>query len=65
MTDERFGTAAARLSGHAAMLLGWTPATFWAATPEEMAAILAAAAPPAGDGVDRQTLNALMEQDDG
>ena len=65
MTDKRFGTAAARLSGHAALLLGWTPATFWAATPEEMAAILAAAAPPTGDSVDRQTLNALMEQDDG
>ncbi len=61
--SERFGPAAARLAGKAALLLGWAPATFWGATPEELAAILAAAAPPPGDGVDRMTLSAMMEQD--
>jgi len=60
--NEMFGPAAARLAGQAALLLGWAPATFWAATPEELASILAAAAPP-GDGIDRQTLSAMMEQD--
>lgn len=35
-----FGAAARRLSGAAAMLLGWRPAEFWAATPAELAASL-------------------------
>ena len=61
--NERFGPAAARLAGHAALLLGWAPATFWAATPEEFASILMAAAPPSGEGIDRLTLSAMMEQD--
>lgn len=61
--SERFGAAAARLSGHAALLLGWTPETFWTATPQELAAILAALAPAGGEGVDRQTLHSLMERD--
>jgi uncharacterized phage protein (TIGR02216 family) len=59
----RFGEAAARLSGQAALLIGWTPETFWAATPAELAAIVTAAAPPPGDGIDRTTLNAMMERD--
>ena len=36
----RFGEAASRLSGIAAMLLGWRPDEFWAATPAELAVAL-------------------------
>lgn len=61
--SQSFGEAAVRLSGQAALLLGWTPDTFWAATPAELAAIVAAAAPPAGDGIDRTTLAAMMERE--
>ena len=35
-----FGTAASRLSGAAAMLLGWRPGEYWDATPAELAAAL-------------------------
>jgi hypothetical protein len=61
--SQRFGEAAARLAGQAAVLIGWTPATFWAATPEELAAIVAAAAPPSAGGIDRSTVTAMMERD--
>jgi hypothetical protein len=37
---ERFGDAAARLCGAAAMLLGWRPHEFWEATPAELALAL-------------------------
>lgn len=40
-----FGEAAARLSGVAAMLLGWRPDEYWNATPAELALALE---PPAG-----------------
>lgn len=61
--SKRFGEAAARLAGQAALLVGWTPDTFWTATPAELAAIATAAAPPPGDGIDRRTLIAMMERD--
>lgn len=61
----RFGDGAARLSGHAALLLGWTPDTFWSATPEELATILIALRAPDGEAVDRGTIDRLMEQDRG
>ncbi len=61
--EARFGEAATRLAGQSALLIGWTPDTFWAATPEELAAIVTAAAPPAGDGMDRKTITAMMERD--
>jgi hypothetical protein len=32
-----FAAAARRLTGQAALLLGWRPAEFWSATPEELA----------------------------
>lgn len=60
---ERFGPGAARLSGHVALLLGWPPERFWHATPEELATVLAAAAPSPDGGIDRQTINALMERE--
>lgn len=58
-----FGKVAARLSGQAALLLGWSPNRFWAATPEELATVLAAMRTPGGEGVDRGTIDRLMEQD--
>jgi hypothetical protein len=45
--EKVFGEAAARLSGAAAMLLGWRPDEFWNATPAELAAVLAALMPDA------------------
>ena len=39
-----FSEAAVRLAGIAGALLGWRPADFWAATPAELAAIVAAMA---------------------
>lgn len=63
-SDERWGTGAAKLAGQVALLLGWSADAFWNATPEELATILAAAAPGAGgQGMDRRTLDAMMEQD--
>lgn len=37
-----FRAFASRLAGLAGALLGWRPGEFWAATPEELAAILGA-----------------------
>ena len=42
-----FGEAAVRLSGAAAVLLGWRPDDFWNATPAELAAVLSALVPDA------------------
>ncbi|MCH7629042.1 MAG: phage tail assembly chaperone [Proteobacteria bacterium] len=61
--SERFGPGAARLSGHVALLLGWPPERFWRATPEELATVLAAAMPSPDGGIDRQTINVLMERE--
>ena len=46
---EDFGSAAVRLAGFCCVRLGWSPAAFWAATPAEVAAVVAALLPPAGD----------------
>jgi hypothetical protein len=61
--SARFGEAAARLAGQAALLIGWSPATFWAATPEELAVIVVAAAPPSAGGIDKATITSMMERD--
>ena len=58
---ERFGEAAVRLSGAAAMLLGWRPAEFWAATPAELAAALQSLTPQA-EGPDQSLMDALRRQ---
>ncbi len=39
-----FAAAARRLAGHAGAVLHWSPETFWAATPDELAAIFEALA---------------------
>lgn len=60
--SARFADGAARLAGLAGALLGWRPSEFWAATPAELATVIAAlggeegAAPP-----DAATLAALRE----
>lgn len=54
-----FGDSASRLSGAAALLLGWRPVEFWGATPAELAAALQA------DGTEspgRQELTELMRR---
>ena len=55
-----FAITAAKLAGQAAVLLGWRPDDFWAATPAELAAILAALAPE-GAAANGATLTELME----
>jgi uncharacterized phage protein (TIGR02216 family) len=56
-----FSDSAARLAGLAGALLGWRPEEFWAATPAELAAIVAALAgeTPSAGGND---LARLMER---
>ena len=58
---HKFAPGALRLAGLAARALGWRPPDFWAATPAELAAILApdTAATP----LDRTALARLMEHD--
>jgi hypothetical protein len=45
-----FSEAARRLAGLAGALLGWRPADFWCATPDELAAVLEALAARSGGG---------------
>lgn len=59
--SNSFGPGALRLAGLAGHLLGWRPGEFWAATPAELAAILAPGAPSAGRPLSRTDLNRLME----
>jgi Phage tail assembly chaperone protein, TAC len=56
-----FGEAAVRLSGAAAMLLGWRPAEFWEATPTELAAALQPLTPEA-EAPDPLVMDALRRQ---
>ncbi|WP_420854267.1 phage tail assembly chaperone [Sphingopyxis granuli] len=57
------GPAALRLAGVMARLCGWRPGEFWAATPADVAAVLAGWATDDGaEGVDRAALAAMMEQ---
>lgn len=55
-----FSAAAGRLAGLAGALLGWRPDEFWRATPAELAAVLAALAGEAPEGVTRGELERLM-----
>lgn len=38
---EDFGAVATRLAGFAGAVLGWSPDSFWRATPAELAAVVA------------------------
>ncbi|WP_420142875.1 phage tail assembly chaperone [Sphingomonas sp.] len=56
--SARIAASAARLAGVAGALLGWRPAEFWAATPSELHAVIAALAgerpaPPPADAIAR------------
>lgn len=63
MSDD-FAAAAARLAGLSGALLGWRPGEFWAATPAELAAILAALSGGEEGGVPaaRADLARMMEK---
>ncbi len=63
--SQGFGASAAALGGQVALLLGWMPDTFWAATPEELASVLSAMRVPDGGTIDKVTLDRLMEADRG
>jgi uncharacterized phage protein (TIGR02216 family) len=56
-----FGDAAARLAGLAGAMLGWTPETFWNATPAELAAVITALAGDAPPRADTADMARLME----
>ncbi|WP_066560529.1 phage tail assembly chaperone [Croceicoccus bisphenolivorans] len=63
---QRFADSAARLSGQCALMLGWRPDEFWAATPAEVSAIIEAAnGPRQASGISRSELTQLLEQDNG
>lgn len=57
-----FGDSAVRLAGASAVLLGWRPGEFWAATPEELATVLTALAGESEAPPDVAVLDRLMEQ---
>ncbi len=56
-----FAHAAGRLAGQAGAVLGWSPDAFWAATPVELAAVVAAIAGEAADPPDMATIERLRE----
>lgn len=60
---DRFGPGARRLAGLTAQWLGWRPAEFWAATPAELAAILAPSPTSDAPGLTRADLNRMMEHE--
>ena len=55
-----FGDGAARLSGAAAMLLGWRPGEFWEATPAELGSALQLNGE--AEGPDGETIADLMRR---
>lgn len=59
--SARFADSASRLAGMAGALLGWRPAEFWSATPEELAAVLTALAGPAGESAGAGDVARLKE----
>jgi hypothetical protein len=61
--SESFGAGARRLMGLSARMLGWRPAEFWAATPAELAAILAPEADSAARPLSRAEMLRMMEQE--
>ena len=58
-----FGDSARLLAGQTALLLGWRPREFWAATPAELAVIFAVQASIAPPSLSREHLTTLLEQD--
>ncbi|QZH76363.1 MAG: phage tail assembly chaperone [Erythrobacter sp.] len=60
---ERFTASAARLAGLSGRLLSWPPDWFWQATPAELAAILFVDPEATTSGIDRQTIEQMMERE--
>lgn len=58
-----FAATARELAGQTALLLGWRPPEFWAATPAELAAIFAVQASLAPPSLSREHLTTLLERD--
>ena len=60
---SEFAQAATRLAGFAGAALGWSPDTFWRATPADLAAVVAVlrGADDAVDPPDAATLQKLQE----
>lgn len=57
-----FAQTAIRLAGLTAVLLGWRPDEFWAATPAELLVIIAALMPDTADRADHTLIAQLKEQ---
>ncbi len=57
-----FTEYALKLCGQSALLLGWRPADFWAATPAELACVLAAMAPQINAPPEADDIQKMMEQ---
>lgn len=60
----RFREQAVRLFPLATRVLGWTPDTFWAATPADLALALADPIAPGSAGLTRAELDRLLEDHD-
>ena len=59
-----FASSAARLAGLAARALGWTPETFWAATPQDLLNSLGLASGEEALGAEElRSLRALMDEE--
>ncbi len=57
-----FAERAARAAGLAGVAFGWSPDTFWRATPAELAALVRALAPDDAAPCDATTIERLKEQ---
>lgn len=60
---DTFASSARQLAGAAGRLLFWPPDWFWQATPAELAVILFADGEASASGIDRQTIEKLMERE--
>ena len=61
--SDTFAASARILAGQTALLLGWRPSDFWAATPAELAAIFAVKADIDPPGLGRDDFSELLERD--
>ena len=59
----RFAATTRKLAGLSARTLGWTPETFWNATPSELGLALRPADDTAGDPPTRELIAAMIERD--
>lgn len=60
--EPTFASGAVRLCGYAALLFGWRPHEFWAATPAELACVMEAITPQPAAPLDGAAINKLKEQ---